>query len=191
MFSIKDEYNIWGQYRFGNPFGDFLFFFAGITEFSKGGGPKIEYNFCNIDGTDPVLDDEQVKRLKEDLARSQEQSLPTDNAFQLAGSVSDKITKMCIAYQDVHAQGAVWLEEKKRIEEQGVGSAEPGIRLSLRYETYLNTIYSLCESLSKIVIMLFLKDDLPKGLNILPEGFNKQKKNSFYRSFPMIRIQRS
>lgn len=94
--------------------------------------------------------------------------------FELAFSVSGKVTKMEIAFQDIFLQLPNWQEEKKTVEEQGISGDIESVRLALRYETYLNSIYSLCEILAKIVLIFYPKENLPHGFSDQKKRFTKR-----------------
>lgn len=83
--------------------------------------------------------------------------------FELGFSVSGKVTKMEIAFQDIFLQLPNWQEEQRTVQEQGISGSIESVRLALRYETYLNSIYSLCEILAKIVLIFYPKENLPHG----------------------------
>lgn len=102
--------------------------------------------------------------------------------FELAFSVSGKLTKMDIALEDVSLQLPNLLEEKRICDEQGISGSIESIRLALRYETYLNSIYSLCETLGKIVRSLYPKENLPFGFREQKKRFLSDLRGDAYSS---------
>ncbi len=91
------------------------------------------------------------------------------DSFRWAMSISDKIGKFQIAYEDFYDQLPSWVEENKTIKEKGYGTIKESVKLALRYENFLNSIYSLCENFSHLIVAFY------PGSN-LPNGFYKQKK---------------
>lgn len=94
---------------------------------------------------------------------------PIPDSFRWSMAIRDKIFKMNTAYEDVTRQIPVWSADHKEMEKTGHGSTKEGVILALRYETFLNSIYSLCEGLAFLVGEMY-----PKAK--LSPHFNKQKK---------------
>jgi len=94
---------------------------------------------------------------------------PIPDSFRWSMAIKDKTFKMHIAFEDVLRQIPVWQADHEEMQKKGYGSTKEGVILALRYETFLNSIYSLCESIACLVTALY-----PKG-NLSPH-FNKQKK---------------
>lgn len=83
-------------------------------------------------------------------------------------SIKAKIFAMEFSYDEALAQIPKCFDELREIEKRGYGNNKECIKLALRYESFLNSIYSLCENLSNIVKFLY-----PSF--ILPQHFTKQK----------------
>ena len=88
------------------------------------------------------------------------------DAYRWSTALNQKIVKMHTAYEDVNGQIPVWYADHKKMQKNGIGSSKEGNVLSLRYETYLHTVYSLCETLSRITARFYPK---------LSHGFREQK----------------
>jgi len=95
---------------------------------------------------------------------------------QLSSTIDFKILKMQYAYEDFEDQIPTWRNIPQLIEDQGIDALGEQFRFALRYETYLNTIYSLCDSLGIIVQGIFPKERLPERCNQLKRNFNIQRK---------------
>jgi len=89
------------------------------------------------------------------------------DAFRWSVSIRNKITVMQILNEEVFAQLPKCFDEIKEIKEKGLGSGIECTKLAIKYEVFLNSIYALCENLSRIVHYLYKSR--------LPEGFRKQK----------------
>lgn len=94
---------------------------------------------------------------------------PILDSFRWSMAIRDKIFKMNTAYEDVFRQIPVWYTDHEEMKKTGHGSTKEGVILALRYETFLNSIYSLCEGLA------FLVKEIYPEANLSPH-FNKQKK---------------
>ena len=92
---------------------------------------------------------------------------PIPDAYRWSWALNLKIIKMHTAYEDVLQQIPIWYADHDEMQKKGFGSAKEANVLALRYETYLHTVYSLCESLSRVTICFYPK---------LSHGFREQKK---------------
>jgi hypothetical protein len=90
------------------------------------------------------------------------------DAFRWSLSISDKISAMEIVYKEVLAQLPKCFDELKEIRQKGFGSGIECSKLAIKYEVFLNSIYKLCENLSRVVCYLYFSRNLP-------ESFRKQK----------------
>jgi hypothetical protein len=90
------------------------------------------------------------------------------DAFNWSLSISSKISAMKILYEEVLAQLLKCFDELKEIKQKGFGSGIECTKLAIKYEVFLNSIYALCENLSRVVRYLY------KSKN-LPESFREQK----------------
>jgi len=97
------------------------------------------------------------------------------DSFRWATSISDKYAKILIAQDDVIKQIPKWQSENQEINLKRYGGRDEGIRLSLRYETYLNCVYSFCETLSEIVTGFYPKVNLPRKFNDQKKRFLKEE----------------
>lgn len=88
------------------------------------------------------------------------------DAFRWSWAIRLKVVKMHTAYEDILRQIPVWYADHEEMKKKGIGSSKEGNILALRYETFLHTVYSLCESLSRITACFYP--------NLSP-GFRKQK----------------
>lgn len=116
------------------------------------------------------FEDENIPNFHLFLEFLQVSNPPIPEAIRWSMAIQDKISKMNTAYEDVLRQIPVWCADHEEMEKTGHGSTKEGMILALRYETFLNSIYSLCESLAFLV-----KEMYPKAA--LSPHFNKQKKS--------------
>ena len=90
------------------------------------------------------------------------------DAFRWSLSIKSKVSAMEILYKEVLAQLPKCSDELKEIEKKGFGSAIECPILAIKYEVFLNSIYALCENLSRVVRYLYHSKKLP-------ESFRQQK----------------
>jgi hypothetical protein len=88
------------------------------------------------------------------------------DAYQWSMAIGRKSLKMHFAYEDVFRQIPIWSADNEEMHKKGIGSSKEGIILALRYETFLDSVYSLCESLSRVTACFYPQ---------LSHGFRKQK----------------
>ncbi|MDD4138344.1 MAG: hypothetical protein PHT99_10725 [Methanoregula sp.] len=112
------------------------------------------------------FDDEQVSNFRLFLDFLQVMDPPIPDACRWSWALNLKIIKMHTAYEDIHQQIPVWCADHAEQQKKGFGTTKEGNILALRYETYLHTVYSLCESLSRITACFYPK---------LSRGFREQK----------------
>ena len=112
------------------------------------------------------FDDENLSNfdLLLDFLPVMEPTIP--DAYRWAFALRLKVYKMQTAYRDVFQQIPVWYTDHDEQQKKGYGSTKEGNILALRYETFLHTVYSLCESLSRVTVR-FYPD--------LSHNFGKQK----------------
>ena len=92
-----------------------------------------------------------------------------EHSYEWSMSIESKITVVGIMFNEVIEQLPRCLEEFELNDERRVERGVECPKLALKYETFANSIYHLCENLSRIVAYLYPKASLPPG-------FNKQKK---------------
>jgi hypothetical protein len=92
-------------------------------------------------------------------------------ASEWAKSLSDKFAAVSILYSEVLYQIPMWKNELEQAKERGFGHTIQQTILLVKYETFLNSIYSFCENTS-----YFVKELYPKA-NLSP-AFNTQKTNN-------------
>lgn len=85
-------------------------------------------------------------------------------------SLNSKMGAIEILLKDVLAQIPKALEEEKMIREKGFGDGIEAHTLAIKYEVFLNSIYSFCENLGYIAWCLLKKK--------IPRHFNEQKKSA-------------
>jgi hypothetical protein len=90
------------------------------------------------------------------------------DAFRWSLSIGTKKSAMRILYEEVSIQIPKCFDELKEIREKGFGSGIECLKLALKYEVFLNSVYALCENLSSVVHYLYPS-------KTLPQKFRKQK----------------
>ena len=90
------------------------------------------------------------------------------DAFSWSLSISNKISAMKILYEEFLIQIPKCFDELKEIQQKGFGSGIECLKLAIKYEVFLNSIYALCENLSRVVRYLYYSKNLP-------ERFREQK----------------
>lgn len=93
----------------------------------------------------------------------------THNARDFSSPIHNKCMAVIICYNEVLNQIQKFNEETEETKKIGFSSGIQNMLLLTRYETYLNSIYSLCETLSFLVSCFY-----PNGT--LSNKFDKQKK---------------
>jgi hypothetical protein len=84
------------------------------------------------------------------------------DAFRWGLSIHNKRIAMEILYREVVAQIPKCSCEMKQAEEGSQGIYRECIILAIKYEVFLNSIYSLCENLSNVVRYLYPSKNLPQ-----------------------------
>lgn len=122
------------------------------------------------------FDDENVSNFDRfvEFLRVMEPEIP--DAFRWSMAIGHKKIKMQFAYEDVYRQIPVWYADNEEMQKKGIGSSKEGIILALRYETFLHSVYSLCESLSRISARFNPK---------LSHGFREQKNELLNQKRPV------
>jgi hypothetical protein len=72
------------------------------------------------------------------------------DAFDWSLSIQNKISVMQILYKEVIDQLPKCFDELKEIKQKGFGSGIESTKLAVKYEVFLNSIYALCENLSRL-----------------------------------------
>ena len=96
------------------------------------------------------------------------------DAIRWSMTIRDKIFKMHVAYEDVLKQIPIWSADNKEMQKRGFGDTKEGVILALRYETFLNTVYSLCESLARVSVGFY--PELSHSFRKQREEFLSQRK---------------
>lgn len=96
------------------------------------------------------------------------------DGYRWSESIKSKFDSVTLRYKEVLDQIDRCSEDLERAREEldEIGYTDSGIecpKLAYKYEDFLNSIYALCENLSRIVAFLYPK-------NNLPQGFYDQKK---------------
>lgn len=84
-------------------------------------------------------------------------------ASEWARSLRDKFNAVSILYNEVLYQISMWKNEFEQIKEIGYGNTIQQTILLVKYETFLNSIYSFCENISYLIMELYPKANLPRA----------------------------
>ena len=117
-------------------------------------------------GSTIKFDDENLSNFNLFLDFLQVMDPTIPDAYRWSDALRLKIIKMQTAYRDVFQQIPFWYADHEEQQKKGFGSTKEGNILALRYETFLNTVYSLCESISRITARIYPK---------LSHNFREQK----------------
>jgi hypothetical protein len=101
---------------------------------------------------------------------------PIPNVFDFALSIRNKYVAVVLSYNEVLNQITRWNKELEEIKSAGFSLGIQGILLAIKYEIYLNSIYSLCENLS-FLITKFYQQGLSPRFNKQKEQFLNDKKS--------------
>lgn len=118
-------------------------------------------------GTIVKFDDENLSNFDLFLDFFQVTGPNVIDAYQWSQTLRLKVVKMHTAYEDVLRQIPIWQTDHENMQKTGIGNTKEGNILALRYETFLHTVYSLCESLSRITSRFYSSK--------LSQGFRAQK----------------
>jgi hypothetical protein len=77
------------------------------------------------------------------------------DSYRWSGALRLKVEKMHTAYEDVLRQIPIWQADHVLMQKRGIGSSKEGNILALRYETFLHSVYSLCETLSRVTVRFY------------------------------------
>lgn len=83
------------------------------------------------------------------------------DAFRWSLSMNSKMSAMEILYKEVLAQLPKCFDEQKEVKQKGFSSGIECSKLAVKYECFLNSIYALCENLSRVVRYLYRSRNLP------------------------------
>jgi len=97
------------------------------------------------------------------------------DAFSWSLSISSKIRAIDVLFKEVLNQIPNCFRELEEVEEKGFSSGIECLKLAIKYEVFLNSIYSLCENLSRIVAYLYSEKNLPQSFNDQRNRFLKQQ----------------
>lgn len=98
------------------------------------------------------------------------EDLKISYADKWAESLRDKFNAVSILCNEVLYQIPRWKNELEQAKERGYGNTIQQIILLVKYETFLNSIYSLCENIGYLIKELYPKANLNNH-------FNDQKTN--------------
>lgn len=101
------------------------------------------------------------------------------DGYRWSQSIKDKLESVTLRYNEVLEQIKHCSDDTDRMKKEldEIGYTNSGIecpKLAYMYEDFLNSIYALCENISKIVAFLYPKKNLP-------QGFHDQKKRFLNR----------
>jgi hypothetical protein len=85
------------------------------------------------------------------------------DAFRWASSIQSRATAIFIQYKEVLEQIPRCHSEMKEIQSRGYGSGIEHLKLSTKYESFLNSIYALCENLGIVIYYLYRSKSLPRS----------------------------
>lgn len=98
------------------------------------------------------------------------EDLRISHADKWAQSLLDKFNAVSILCNEVLYQIPIWKKELEQAKERGYGNTIQQTILLVKYETFLNSIYSFCENIGYLVKELYPKANLNNH-------FNDQKTN--------------
>lgn len=108
------------------------------------------------------------------LVTSEPQILNVDNFAQ---SIRNKAVAVKLAYNEVLLkQIPNWIKENEAAKHYGFTIGAQGVLLAIKYEVYLNSIYSLCENLSFLVKKFYPNQTLKDHFNSQKNQFLNNKK---------------
>jgi hypothetical protein len=102
------------------------------------------------------------------------------DAFDWSLAVSAKINAMKVLFEEVLEQLPQCFDELEKIKKRGYGNDVECLKLAIKYEIFLNSIYSLCENISRIVAYLYPDKNLPQSFLKQKNRFLKQEIDSIY-----------
>lgn len=79
------------------------------------------------------------------------------NVDNFAQSIINKAVAVKLAYNEVSKQVPNWIKENEAAKHFGFTIGAQGVLLAIKYEVYLNSIFSLCENLSFLVSKFYDK----------------------------------
>lgn len=102
------------------------------------------------------------------------------DAFNWSLSIDAKIKAMNVLFKEVLEQIPRCFEEMDEMNKKGYGQGLELNKLALKYENFLNSIYSLCENLSRVIAYLYRDKNLPQGFFDQKHKFLRQDFDSDY-----------
>jgi len=96
------------------------------------------------------------------------------DGFNWSLSIDSKIKAVDVLFNEVLSQIPKCFEELEEIRKRGFGGGVECLKLAIKYEVFLNSIYSLCENLSRIVAYLYRERNLPQSFNAQRNRFLKK-----------------
>lgn len=128
-------------------------------------------------GTIVKFDDENLSNFDLFLDFFQVTGTNVIDSYQWSWALRLKVVKMHTAYEDVLRQIPIWQADNEQMQKSGIGSSKEGNILALRYETFLHSVYSLCETLSRITVRFY---------PTLSHGFREQKNELLGKKIRLI-----
>jgi glutaredoxin-related protein len=98
------------------------------------------------------------------------------NVDNFARSIRNKAVAVKLAYNEVLKQVPNWIKENEAAKHFGFTIGVQGVLLAIKYEVYLNSIYSLCGNISFFVSKLYEKG-LSNRFIVQRKQFLNDKKN--------------
>jgi len=98
------------------------------------------------------------------------------NVDNFAQSIINKAVAVKLAYYEVKKQVPNWIEENEAAKYFGFTLGAQGVLLAIKYEVYLNSIYSLCENIS-FLVSKFYEKGLSNKFIVQRKQFLNDKKN--------------
>lgn len=89
----------------------------------------------------------------------------TSDVYLWKDSLKIKFIAVKLLYEEVLHQIPIWKNDIALTKERGFNDDTSQLILLIKYETFLNTIYNLCETLSHLVRKFLRKANLPTGFH--------------------------
>lgn len=97
------------------------------------------------------------------------------NVDNFTQSIINKAVAVKLAYYEVLKQVPNWIKENKAAKYFGFTLGAQGVLLAIKYEVYLNSIYSLCENISFLVSKFYEKGLSNKFITQRKQFLNDKK----------------
>jgi len=97
------------------------------------------------------------------------------DAFSWSQSIRTKMNTVGILFDEVLEQIPKGIKELEEVNRSGYIEGMELLKLAIKYENYLNSIYSLCENIGKIVRFLYRERNLPDSFFDQKSRFLKER----------------